>query len=101
MKGLGLWRSAPIAFRIVAGLGLAACATLLGLALVSTLRSRPWPLGYFIPPVLLFVLSLWLLLERYRPVAPPQPPKPVREANEAVMPVPLDPPRSAVGRGNA
>jgi len=101
MRGLGLWRNAPIGFRILAGLGFAACATLVGLALVSTLRSQPWPLGHFIPPVLPFGLSLWLLLERYRPAVSPQPPKPIREANEAMMPVPLDPPRSVVGKGNA
>jgi ABC-type transport system involved in cytochrome c biogenesis permease subunit len=101
MRPLVLWRSAPLAFRIVAGLGFGAAAGLLALSLVPIYRSQSRSLVYFIVPAVLIGLSLWLLLERYQPVRPPQPPKPRREANEAVMPVPLDPPRAAVGKESA
>ena len=87
--------------RIVAGIGFGAAAVLLGLSLVPIYRAQSRSLMYFAVPVILIALSLWLVMARYRFVRSPQPPRPRREANEAVMPVPSEAPRAAVGRDTA
>jgi len=100
MSPIVLWRKASRVSRVFAGLGFGAAVVVLGLAALPIYRSQTRPSA--VVAAMLIGLSLWLLLEGYhRPVPPPQPGKPVTDANEAVLPVPEEPPRDAVGRESA
>jgi hypothetical protein len=97
MSPLALWRAASRPSRVFAGLGLAAGIVVLALPLIPVYRAQARP--SMIVGAMLIGFSLWLLIEGYRPpVRRTRPPKPLPEANEAVMPVPDEALRSAIGR---
>jgi hypothetical protein len=98
MRLLALWREAPVVSRIVAALGLGLATFILAISQVPIYKAQSRAPIYFVVPVILIGLSVWLLWLGRR-VFHPQPPK-AREANEAVMPVPSDPPKAAISRSS-
>jgi hypothetical protein len=92
-----MWRNSPRGLRVVASLGFGAAIALMGLYFLPVTRPQPWSVELLIPPGALVVLSLCLVLIRYRPNRPPESSGPRREANEAVMPIPGEAPRAAIG----
>ena len=96
MTESSLWRVAPRPKRVLVGIGVSVAAVFVCLAVVPDYRSQLQPL--LISAAMLGGLSGALLLTGYRRPAKPVVPGPMSEANEAVMPVPEEPPKSAVAQ---